>query len=81
MKRDKTNKKCKRLQLQEEIRDITISYFPRKKNKLWSNWNFQNNYWDFMIDIFLIIFKPEINSQDRFQKLAPPTKWIWLLIE
>ena len=39
-KGDKNNKKCKRLQLLEEIGGIKIT---KKKNEMWSNWNFQNN--------------------------------------
>ena len=34
-KSDKNNKKNKRLQLQREIREIKINFFPRKKNDKW----------------------------------------------
>ena len=44
MKSDKTNKKSQRLQLQEETKEIRISYFIRKKNERQSNSNFQNNW-------------------------------------
>ena len=52
---EKNNKKCKRLQLQEEIEEIRIN---RKKQESWSNWNFQNkvicNYgWHFFQYFFL----------------------------
>ena len=46
-KSDKTNKKSKRLQLQRETEEIRNIYFTRKKNKIWFNGNFQNNYWNF----------------------------------
>ena len=42
-KSDKNNRKCKRLQIKEEIREIRINYLIRKKSEKWSNWNFQNN--------------------------------------
>ena len=48
-KSDKTNKKSKRLQLQQEIGEIRINYFTRNKNESWSNWNFQK--W-LIVDIF-----------------------------
>ena len=46
MKIDKNNKYYKRLQLQGEIRESQIKDFTRKKNERFSNWNFQNNYWN-----------------------------------
>ena len=78
--RDKTNWKRKKLQLQEESREIRINYFARKTIERWSNWNFQNNkisnHGRHFFSIFLLEF--EIYWQGRFQKQSLQTNWIFL---
>ena len=52
------------LQLQSEIKEVKIINFTRKTNKMWSNWNFQNNEISYIFSIFLLELKTY--CQDRF---------------
>ena len=57
-KKSDKNSKSKRLQLQEEIEEIRINYFPKKEIEKWSNSNLKNNrisnYGGYLFKYFLI---------------------------